>query len=174
MNKLIKEAADAIIDCYHLNDDGWLPGDEYALNKVLTDFRKDCRKEAFAEAREKALASLPGAYASGTFYGYIIFRVLIGFNSYMWVLFFIGFGKKTLNRTNKILVYLSEASFPFYILHLFSVTVFSFIFLKLFLNPYFEFFLVSILSFITTLLIYEILLGHYGLRLFFGLKKKKQ
>ena len=111
---------------------------------------------------------------SGTFYGYIIFRVLIGFNSYMWVMFFIGFGKKILNKTNKMLVYLSEASFPFYILHLFSVTAFSFIFLKLSLNPYFEFFLVSILSFITTLLIYEILLGHYGLRLFFGLKVKKQ
>jgi surface polysaccharide O-acyltransferase-like enzyme len=111
---------------------------------------------------------------SGTFYLYIIFRILIGFNSYMWVMFFIGFGKKALNKTNKMLVYLSEASFPFYILHLFSVTAFSFIFLKLSLNSYLEFFLVSILSFISTLLIYEIFLGHYGLRLFFGLKVKKQ
>jgi surface polysaccharide O-acyltransferase-like enzyme len=111
---------------------------------------------------------------SGTLYGYIIFRVLIGFNSYMWVLFFIGFGKKILNKTNKMLVYLSKASLPFYILHLFSVTAFSFIFLKLSINPYFEFFLVSILSFIATLLIYEIVLGHYGLRLFFGLKIRKE
>jgi surface polysaccharide O-acyltransferase-like enzyme len=111
---------------------------------------------------------------SGTFYGYIIFRVLIGFNSYMWVMFFIGFGKKILNKTNKMLVYLSEASLPFYVLHLFSVTAFSFIFLRLSLNPYLKFFLVSILSFITTFLIYEILLGRYGLRLFFGLKVKKQ
>jgi glucan biosynthesis protein C len=111
---------------------------------------------------------------SGTLSGYIIFRVLIGFNSYMWVMFFIGFGKKMLNKKNKMLVYLSKASFPFYILHLFSVTAFSYIFLKLSFNPYFEFFLVSILSFNATLLIYEILLGHYGLRLFFGLKVKKQ
>ena len=79
-----------------------------------------------------------------TFYGYIIFRTLIGFNSYMWVIFFIGFGKKALNKTNKVLTYLSKASLPFYIIHLLPVTAFSFIFLKLPLNPYFEFFIVSV------------------------------
>lgn len=84
----------------------------------------------------------------------------------------LGLGQSTLNFHNRLSVYLTQASFPVYILHMPILVVVGFFVLKLPVGVAGQFLLIVLLSFIATFLIYEIVKRVPVLRFFLGIRKK--
>lgn len=95
------------------------------------------------------------------------------FFGWMGILTLLGIGQSKLNVHNRLSVYLTQASFPVYILHMPILVVVGFFVLKLPVGVATQFLLIVLVSFIATFLIYEIVKRVPVLRFFFGMKKQK-
>ncbi len=85
----------------------------------------------------------------------------------------LGIGQSKLNFHNRLSVYLTQASFPVYILHMPILVVVGFFALKLPIGVAGQFLLIVLISFIVTFLIYEIVKRIPVLRFFLGMKKQE-
>ncbi|QCK17066.1 acyltransferase [Mangrovivirga cuniculi] len=99
---------------------------------------------------------------------------LTAIESNCWILTVFGFGYKYLNKPGKILTYLSQASYPVYIIHMVLLYAGSALILPLAIPVYFKFILMVLFTGIGCYLIYEFIIRRVGfLRPLFGLKRQK-
>lgn len=88
------------------------------------------------------------------------------------IIMLLGMGQSKLNFHNRLSVYLTQASFPVYILHMPILVVVGFFTLKLPIGVAGQFLLIVLISAIATFLIYEIVKRIPVLRFFLGIKKQ--
>jgi glucans biosynthesis protein C len=92
-----------------------------------------------------------------------------------WLLAILGFGSTWLNKTNRGLEYANEAVLPFYILHQTVIISIGFYVVQWNTGIGLKYLVISISSFITIMLIYELLVRRIsGLRFLFGMKPKRK
>lgn len=92
---------------------------------------------------------------------------------YAWACILVAFGlvRRFANRPSKALSYMTEAIFPWYILHQTFIVIFGFWLTRQGLSPMLEFGLISGLTFMSCLLVHEYVIRRSGfLRPLFGLK----
>lgn len=91
--------------------------------------------------------------------------------SWTWVLFCLGLGRRYLNRTHRWLPYLTQASYPFYILHQTVIVILGFYLLKLGLGIALGFTLITTASLVATLVLYDLCVRRWNVtRFLFGMK----
>lgn len=101
----------------------------------------------------------------------LFITILKHLNSLLWIYVVVGYARIYLNFQHSSLHYANEAVYPFYILHQSIIVVLGFYFIKLESNIFIKFSLISIGTFLITLIMYEYLIRKNNLlRLFFGLK----
>jgi glucan biosynthesis protein C len=96
-------------------------------------------------------------------------------NSTFAIVAILGYGKRFLNSDSRALRYLSQASYPFYILHLVPVTVIAYFVLGWHLGAVASYFIIVPASFAATFLLYEVVVRRTGVtRFLFGLKQPRK
>ncbi len=95
------------------------------------------------------------------------------FFGWMGIITLLGIGQSMLNVHNRLSLYLTQASFPVYILHMPVLVVAGFFVLKLPVGVAGQFLLIVLISFIATFLIYEIIKRMPVLRFFLGMTKQE-
>ena len=100
-----------------------------------------------------------------------IYLIILGLNGWAWLLTFIGYGKKYLNRNSSILSYANEGIYPFYILHQTVIIVIGFYVIQVEEGIFAKYAFISTLSFALTVAIYHFLIRPYKYtRFLFGMK----
>lgn len=84
-------------------------------------------------------------YRNNEYFFNVCLAFLRGVAAYVWVMFFIGLGKKLFNRSSPLLVKLSRGSFGLYIFHYLIITIVNSYLIKTRINHY-VIFIVSIVS----------------------------
>jgi glucans biosynthesis protein C len=111
---------------------------------------------------------------SGATYGsldYTFINALRAFNSWCYLLAFLGLGRKFLNFNHRVLGYLSEASLPLYMLHQPIILSIGFWISGWQIGVLPKFVFLSLVSFMAIALVYEIFVRRISLlRFLFGLK----
>lgn len=129
-----------------------------------------------ASIRSRELAArVRGLSTAGQTPGYMMYMALGGFNSWLWLLAFLGLGRKHLNSGSKVLEYAREASYPFYISHETLMVVIGFYLVKLRTPAIVEFFVLGITTFLATMALYDLLIRRTNVtRFLFGMRLKKR
>ena len=81
--------------------------------------------------------------------------VAMEFNRWVWLLAILGIGHRLLNRGGKVLNYLSEAAYPFYLLHLLVLTAVSYFVVQIHAVVAVKYLLIVSITFGITFLVYE-------------------
>ena len=104
---------------------------------------------------------------------YATLMVFRAFNMWCWMIGLLGLGKRFLNSEIKFLSYGREAALPFYILHQLAIVIIGFFVVSLSLSAGVKYIIIISTSFITCVIIYEVLVKRFNVfRFFFGLKVK--
>jgi glucan biosynthesis protein C len=108
--------------------------------------------------------------SDGRTYAYLS---LYAITAWCWVFAAIGYGKKYLNRTHRILQYANEAVYPFYILHQTIIVVIVFYVVQVEESILAKYLFTTVLSLLVSMLIYHLFIRPYGvMRFLFGMKPK--
>ncbi len=101
----------------------------------------------------------------------ILFGFMNSFATWCWLIGIVGFGIKYLNKNNRVLAYLNESAFPFYILHLPVNTAIGYFIVKMDIGVFEKYVYIVALTFILTFVIYDILVKRIKLsRFVMGMK----
>lgn len=96
---------------------------------------------------------------------------LMTIESNSWIFGIFGLGYEYLNKPSKALSYLSKAAYPVYIIHMFVLYACAMLVLPFEINPWIQFLLITILTFIGCFIIYECIIRRISfLKPLFGLK----
>lgn len=107
--------------------------------------------------------------------GFAIVQAFRGLMAWCWSLALLGLGRRFLNFNNRLRAYSNEAVLPFYILHHSVIYIVGFYVIQWSSGVGAKFFAISILSFITVMALYEILIRRVNiLRILFGMKSKSR
>ena len=99
------------------------------------------------------------------------FSWIRAFNTWMWLLTFLGFASHHLNFTNNFLKYANEAVLPFYVLHQTVIVIVGFFIANWTLAVFPKFLFLAGTSFIVIMALYEFLVKRINvLRFLFGMK----
>ncbi|AUP80869.1 acyltransferase [Flavivirga eckloniae] len=102
-----------------------------------------------------------------------LFIGIINFNSWMWVFTFLGYGKKYLNKSSKLLNYMNTAVYPFYILHQTVIVIVGFYVVRTKDNISLKLLFLLIICFAITFLVYHLFIRpNNTIRFLFGMKRK--
>ncbi len=102
-----------------------------------------------------------------------LFIGLINFSSWMWVFSCLGYGKRYLNKTSKVLEYMSQAAYPFYILHQTIIVVLAYYVVQTKDATTLKILFLMFVCFAIIILLYHLFIRPYNwMRFLFGLKKK--
>ncbi len=96
--------------------------------------------------------------------------VAMEFNRWVWLLAILGIGHRLLNRSGKVLNYLSEAAYPFYILHFLCLTAVSYFVVQIQAVVVVKYLLIVTITFGVTFLVYEGVQRIKPLRFLIGMK----
>ena len=114
-----------------------------------------------------------GYYPSFGSIDYFWMSLLRTFNSWVWVLAILGIGSCHLNFRNRLLKYANVTVLPFYILHQSVIVVIGFFLIEWSAGVMLKYLVLSTVSFIIIMLVYEFLIKGFGpLRFLFGMKQK--
>ncbi|MEN8702171.1 acyltransferase family protein [Bacillus infantis] len=117
------------------------------------------------------LISFP-MYGTAAFYIFTILRVLLVWNTLLFVFFL---GDKYLNFTNRTLNYANEASMPFYILHQPFIIILGFMIVQVNWIVPFKFIFLAAVSFAVIMALYHVIIQRFNiLRIAFGLRKQQK
>ena len=95
--------------------------------------------------------------------------------SCFWIFTVLGFGKKHLNKPSHSLTYLSQAAYPVYILHMFFLYLAAWLLFPLDVHVVIKFVISILFTGAGSILTYEYVIRRVDLlRVFFGLRKKKE
>ncbi len=101
-------------------------------------------------------------------------RILTVFNRWCWVIAFLGLGHRFLNRTNRVLRYLTEASYPIYILHFLILALIGYYIAGLGWPVELKYLTILSLAVAATVLAYDLLVKRTNVtRVLFGMKPKR-
>ncbi|OUL30529.1 acyltransferase family protein [Nostoc sp. 106C] len=107
----------------------------------------------------------------GYSWGYILYQMFRGFNSWCWVIALIALGQRYLRFNHSILQYASQASYPFYLLHQTVLVAIAFYVVQWNLGITAKFLIISTATFVVTATLYDLLVKRINIaRFFFGLK----
>ena len=96
---------------------------------------------------------------------------LIALESNSWIISFFAFAYKYLNRSGKILRYLSQAVYPIYILHMLFLYLGSYLIFPMEIDVRVKFFMVLLFTVVGCFLTYEFMIRRVKfIRVLFGLK----
>ena len=98
----------------------------------------------------------------------------VGLMTWLWLLAFLGLGRKHLNFKNRFLEYANEGSYPFYILHQTVIVLLALGIIELAVPWPVKFLLLVAAAFVITLGIYDLLIRRWGpVRFLVGMRPKK-
>jgi glucan biosynthesis protein C len=98
-----------------------------------------------------------------------------GIATWLLLIAFLGFGRKYLNFTNKVLKYASESAYPFYILHQTVIVLVGYYVVQWDISVWPQFLIISVASVLAILLAYGVLVRRTGVtRFLFGMKARRQ
>lgn len=101
-------------------------------------------------------------------------RIFGVFNRWCWVIAFLGLGHRFLNRTNRVLDYLTEASYPIYILHYLILALIGYSIAGLAWPVELKYLIILSLAVAATMLAYDLLVKRTNVtRFLFGMKPKR-
>jgi len=100
-------------------------------------------------------------------------HIITSIESISWVFGIFGLGYAYLNKPSKLLSYLSQAAYPFYILHMIFLYLGAYIIFPLRINVWLSLLFIIVFTFVGCLISYEILKRIFFLRPLFGMKIKK-
>ncbi len=107
--------------------------------------------------------------------GYLGISFFRTFNSWFWVLAILGLGSRYLTYRNRLLQYASEAVLPFYILHQSVIVAAGFFFLGWNIDIFVKYLVLTAVSFLIIMMIYELIVRRLGfMRFLFGMKIQKE
>lgn len=110
----------------------------------------------------------------GDFVSYSLTVFCRSFNSWFWLVAVLGFGSRYFNFNNERLNYAREAVLPFYILHQSVIVTIGFYMADWEMGVMVKYVVLSTLSFIVIIAIYNLLIRRFNaLRFLFGMKAKK-
>lgn len=102
---------------------------------------------------------------------YNLVHLLLGLNSWCWILAILGFGMKHLTYTTPFLKYANEAVLPFYILHQTVLLVIGYFVVQWAIPDLLKFGVIAVSSFTVIMVLYEFLVRRNNvLRFLFGMK----
>jgi glucan biosynthesis protein C len=103
-----------------------------------------------------------------------LYLALNAWNAWAWVMTAIGYGKKYLNRRHRVLDYLNQAVYPFYILHQTVIVVLVYYVVQTTDGIGMKYLFVLGVTFALTVGIYHLFIRPFGMmRLLFGMKPAK-
>ncbi|WP_425800766.1 acyltransferase [Desulfitobacterium sp. Sab5] len=83
----------------------------------------------------------------------------------------LGYGQKYLNSSSKWLAYMNQAAFPIYVIHQTVLLIIGFLVVRIGLGLVPKFFSITVLSFFSCLIIYDLVIRRFGVtRWIFGVK----
>lgn len=98
-------------------------------------------------------------------------RLLYQLDRWLWIIAILGYGRRFLSVSNRLLGYANEAAYPFYILHQTVIVVIGFYVLKWGIGVPAAYTLVLLLSLLATLGLYDLIVRRVRvLRFLFGMK----
>jgi peptidoglycan/LPS O-acetylase OafA/YrhL len=101
-------------------------------------------------------------------------RIVGVFDRWCWVIAFLGLGHRFLNRTNRVLQYLTEASYPIYILHFLILALIGYSIAGLGWPVELKYLTILSLAIAATVLAYDLLVKRTNVtRFLFGMKPKR-
>ena len=121
-------------------------------------------------------------YTLGIAFGLYLIRLLVfelhgphllsAIESISWIIAMFGLGSVFLNRKSKVINYLSQASYPIYIIHMIFLYLAAYIIFPLEINVWLGFILINIFTFTGSFLVYEIIRRIFFLRPLFGMRSR--
>jgi surface polysaccharide O-acyltransferase-like enzyme len=103
------------------------------------------------------------------------FLALYPLTAWLWVLALIGYGKKYINRTHRILNYVNEAVYPFYILHQTIIVILAYYVVEVSDSILSKYLFIVVLTFSLSMLIYHLIIRQNNiLRYLFGMAPRKR
>lgn len=115
-----------------------------------------------------ALEGEPGTW------GFIIFRVLVSFTSWFWIIGILYLAKRFLNFSNRFLQYGNDAALPYYILHSTPIAVIGLYVVQWDMDVLPKYVINTILAFVATVVLYELIKRINVTRFLFGMRLKKK
>jgi len=107
------------------------------------------------------------------FHFVIITGYLKGFVPWFTILSFLAWGKRLLNFTNGFLKYFAEGAYPIYILHQTVIVIIGYFVIKSDISIGFKYVSILVASFISTIVVYDLLVRRNNIsRFLFGMKSK--
>jgi peptidoglycan/LPS O-acetylase OafA/YrhL len=98
---------------------------------------------------------------------------LVNFNSWMWVFASLGYGKKYLNKSSRLLNYMNTAVYPFYILHQTVIVIIAYYVVGTKDEVSLKLLFLLIICFSIIVITYHLFIRPYNImRFLFGMKKK--
>lgn len=104
----------------------------------------------------------------------VMFAILRGLNSWLWLVAVLGFGTKYLRFNNTFLKYANAAVLPFYILHQTMIVIMGFWIAGWDASVMLKYLIISTLSFIVIAVLHELVVKRFPLlRFLFGMKQQQ-
>ena len=104
---------------------------------------------------------------------YLGYQLLVGIDTWAWVLAITGFGLRLLNFRSHFLEYANEAALPFYVLHQSFVLTIAFVVVQYPVAICWKALIIGIAAFVSTVLTYEFAVRRSGiLRILLGMKQR--
>ncbi len=104
-----------------------------------------------------------------------VYRILIPINAWAWMLAACGFARVHLNKPSKVLTYLNQSIYPFYILHQTVIIIVGYYVVQVQESILAKYLFVSLISIGGSLAIYEFLIRPFNIpRFLFGVKSAKR
>lgn len=103
----------------------------------------------------------------------VLIQLLLSLSSLCWLIVFLNFTARYLNRSNQFVAYLNQASYPIYIAHMTFLVPIGFYVVQWNTNIIVKFVFVTFISILSILIFYDVLIKHFQLtRFLFGMKLK--
>jgi glucan biosynthesis protein C len=101
------------------------------------------------------------------------YQLLCSINTWVWLIFILGTGKKYMDKTSKTLKYSNEAVLPFYILHQTVILIIGFYVVQWNLPMVAKFGVIMITSFMAIMTLYEPIKRFTPTRFLFGMQSRR-
>lgn len=103
------------------------------------------------------------------------FLSLYPLTAWFWLFTAIGYGKKYLNKTHKVLNYANQAVYPFYILHQTVILILVYYVVRTEESIISKYLFTTVLAFIISMIIFHVFIRPYAItRFLFGMKPKEK
>jgi glucan biosynthesis protein C len=105
----------------------------------------------------------------------VLIHILYYFSRWCWLIAILGFGRRWLSRGGRLLSYLSEASYPFYILHMPINTIVGYFVIRWPVGIAVKYLVINVVTILATYAVYEVLVKRTQVtRFLFGMKPKRR